>query len=312
MNDGRSKAYDFPLVGPGGEPIDLWRTLNSHGLNALPPMALDEETRALVVTLPLPRGRPRTVRIRRGRSGSGRVEVLGRLPGEAMLKSIQTRVRHVLRLEEDLSDFYARIAEDADLAWAREGAGRLIQSPTVFEDVMKTICTTNCAWSATERMVSALCEHLGDRAPDSPEEGWWGRAFPTPEQMAAAEEAFYVDVVRAGYRARYLRAIALDVADGRLDLELLGRSTPEELPDDELEARLLDLPGVGPYAAAHIMLLLGRYSRVILDSWTRPKYARLVNEEHVPDEDIRRRFQAYGRYAGLAFWLFVTRDWVED
>src|SRR3972149_1782826 len=27
-------------------------------------------------------------------------------------------------------------------------------------------------------------------------------------------------------------------------------------------------PGVGPYAAAHIMMTLGRYHRLILDSWT--------------------------------------------
>lgn len=51
---------------------------------------------------------------------------------------------------------------EPDLAWVVRGAGRMIRSPTVFEDVVKTICTTNCAWSATIRMVSALVEHLGE------------------------------------------------------------------------------------------------------------------------------------------------------
>jgi len=27
------------------------------------------------------------------------------------------------------------------------------------------VCTTNCAWSATERMVGALVAHLGEAAP---------------------------------------------------------------------------------------------------------------------------------------------------
>ena len=67
---------------------------------------------------------------------------------------------------------------------------------------------------------------------------------------------------------------------------------------------------MGPYAAAHIMMTVGRHSRLILDSWTRPKYARLLGRSRaVPDATIRRRFRRFGPEAGLAFWLFVTRDW---
>jgi N-glycosylase/DNA lyase len=160
-------------------------------------------------------------------------------------------------------------------------------------------------------MVGALVEHLGEKAPGALASGSRGRAFPTPRTMAEAGEDFYRDVVRAGYRGRYLRSLAASAAEGTLDLETLGSAGPEELPDDELEKRLLALPGVGPYAAAHIMTMLGRYSRLILDSWTRPKYARLTGQENVPDADITGRFAGYGRYAGLAFWLYITRDWVE-
>ena len=46
--------------------------------------------------------------------------------------------------------------------------------------------------------------------------------------------------------------------------------------------------------------------------WTRPTYARIVGRRAVSDTAIIRRFRRYDRYAGLAFWLFVTRDWVED
>jgi 3-methyladenine DNA glycosylase/8-oxoguanine DNA glycosylase len=102
------------------------------------------------------------------------------------------------------------------------------------------------------------------------------------------------------------------VVDGQVELESLGQLSREVLSDQELEARLLALPGVGPYAAAHVMLMLGRYSRLILDSWTRPTYARLVGRRRlVSDRMIERRFRPYGPYAGLAFWLFLTRDWLE-
>ena len=192
-----------------------------------------------------------------------------------------------------------------------EGAGRMIRSPTVFEEVVKTICTTNCTWSATVRMVSALVEHLGEPAPGAAD-GPLGRAFPTPEAMSRKKSAFYTETVRAGYRGEYLRSLARSVASGKLDLEALGRANADELPDDEVEAQLLALPGVGPYAAAHIMMLLGRYSRLILDSWTRPKYLRVSGAKRAKDSTIERRFRRYGPYAGLAFWLYLTRDWVEE
>jgi N-glycosylase/DNA lyase len=150
-------------------------------------------------------------------------------------------------------------------------------------------------------MTTALVGHLGVEAPGG------RRAFPSPQAMAAADEGFYRDVVRAGYRGPYFRALALDVAEGRLELESLDDPA---LPDDEVAARLLALPGCGPYATAHVMMLLGRYSRLVLDSWTRPQYARL-NGRKAADRTIERRFRRYGDYAGLAFWLYLTRDWVE-
>jgi N-glycosylase/DNA lyase len=240
------------------------------------------------------------------------VTILGRRPSEAVADDLVEAVRHVLRLDADLSPFYATAAADPDLAWVVSGAGRMVQSPTVFEDVVKTICTTNCAWSATVRMVHAIVAHLGEPAVGAPAAGPWGRAFPTPTAMAEAGEPFYRDVARAGYRGAYLASLARSVAEGTLDLERLSTAGPEELPDDELEALLLALPGVGPYAAAHVMMTLGRYHRLILDSWTRPTYARTAGRARVSDATIVRRFRRYGPYAGLAFWLFLTRDWVDD
>ena len=302
---GRSQTAELKLVGAGGEPVDLWRTISSHGVADLPPNLIDDEARTLEVAVRLPRGKPRTAVVSQGRRGRARVTTKGG-SAEAVLPTI----RHMLRLDEDLSPFYEVARGDPELAWAARGAGRLLRSPTVFEDVVKTICTTNCAWSATVRMVSAIVEHLGAPAAGvSP--GPFGRAFPTPEAMAQASEHFYKDVARAGYRGAYLRSLAAAVADGELDLEAFA-APADALPDEELAARLLALPGVGPYATAHMMMLLGRYTPLILDSWTRPKYLKLSGSKRAKDSTIERRFRRYGPYAGLAFWLYLTRDWVDD
>ena len=306
--DGTARA--IRLVGAGGEPVDLRRTLNSHGFVDLPPMRPDDDYRAVEMTLPVRGSRPRRVRVEAAGRTAARLVVLGRAPGDRTLDELETVVRHVLRLDADLSPFYETASADPDLAWVTSGAGRMIRSPTVFEDVAKTICTTNCAWSATVRMVRALVTYLGDPAIGAPADGPEGRAFPTPGAMAEAGEAFYREVVRAGYRGPYLMSLARAVAHGDVELEALGRASADELPDDELEAILLALPGVGPYAAAHIMMMLGRYHRLILDSWTRPTFARKVGRRSVTDASIVRRFRRYGPYAGLAFWLFLTEDWV--
>jgi 3-methyladenine DNA glycosylase/8-oxoguanine DNA glycosylase len=303
-------SVEFPLVGPSGEPVDLERTFHSHGLASLPPMR-PETAGSLVATLPVRGFRPRTVRIAGGRPGHGVVSVVGPPPGREEGERLSAEARRVLRLDEDLSEFYALAAEDPELSWVTRGAGRLIRGSTVFEEVVKTLCTTNCAWSATVRMVSALVEHLGEKAPSAPESGPQGRAFPTAHAMAEAGEEFYRDVARAGYRGRYLISLSRSVAEGDLDLESLD-ANPKELPDDELEKRLLALPGVGPYAAAHVMMMLGRYSRLVLDSWTRPSYARLAGPTGITDSEIEERFSGYGSYRGLAFWLYITRAWIED
>ena len=305
-----SARLDLPLAGPAGEPVDLARTLNSHGFAELAPMRLDEATTTLAMTLRVPGGRPRRVVVGPGRGRRASVEILGPgLLGARAQAAILGSVREVLRMDQDLSRFYADCLADPDLAWAATGAGRMLRSPTVFEDVVKTICTTNCAWSATVRMVNALVGELGEPAVGA--EGPLANAFPTPERMAQAPETFYRETMRAGYRGAYLASLARSVAAGDLDLEALGTTTREELPDEDLEARLLALPGVGPYAAAHIMMTIGRHSRLILDSWTRPKYARLMGKPSVADTTIRRRFRRFGPEAGLAFWLFVTSDWVD-
>jgi 3-methyladenine DNA glycosylase/8-oxoguanine DNA glycosylase len=297
-----TRVADLRLQGAGGEPVDFARTIVSHGVAELPPNTLDLAARTLETTLPVPRG-ARTVRLT-ARGGKLRIDAIRGSVGERTRAVLTRTVAHMFRLDEDLSRFYALVRED-ELAWCALGAGRMLRAPTVFEDVVKTICTTNTAWSGTRKMTHALVDNLGVAAPGG------GRTFPTPEVMAEADLAFYRDVVRAGYRGPYLKTLATDVAEGTIDLEELN---DPELPDEEAAARLLALPGVGPYAAAHVMLTsLGRYSRLVLDSWTRPTYGKLSGARGaLKDATIERRFRRYGDWAGLAFWLYLTQGWVED
>lgn len=285
---------ELPLRGAGGEPVSFARTVHSHGCARLPPAEIE----------PAP-----LVYKRRFRAGNRVVDVAMRerkrrlvveaasVPSARAAVQIEAAIGRMFRLDADLSEFYTRIAGDALLAWAARGAGRILASPTVFEDVVKTICTTNCTWSATIRMTTALSE-LG------------GGAFPDAAALAETPDGWYRDVAKMGYRGAYVREIARDVASEEMDLEALLDT--QRVDDSSVESALLALPGIGPYGAAHVMQLLGRHRQLVLDSWTRPKYRRLAGKKQAKDSTIRRAFARYGEYAGLAFWLYLTRDWLEE
>jgi len=301
-------ARTFPLSGPAGEPVSLWRTLTSHGIVQLPPMFPDEKSKSSLITLETGPGSVHTIRIELEGPGVAAVTSLDRAwrPDARAVDAC----RRLLRLDDDLSEFYAVAESDPELSWVTVGAGRLLRCTSPFELIIKTICTTNCTWSATTRMISAIVGHLGRPASPrgaSPEAG--GRTFPSAEAMAEASDDFYREIARTGYRASYIRKISRMVADGSLDPERLEADAMDDrVPSGELRQQLLDLPGLGPYAAAHIMLVLGRQDEPIIDSWTRPTFERLSGRPATRHE-IDQRFGRYGRRLGLAFWVYLTRDW---
>lgn len=292
------------LVGAGGEPVDLARTLRSHGVADLPPNEITADG-TLFTTVLSAGGDAWLVELAADGAARARLGTPSgaTAPPPVHRSALVAQARHMLRLDEDLSAFYLLAVADPALVWVAAGAGRMMRSPTVFEDLVKTICTTNCAWSGTVRMVSALVDELGTPAAGAPE----CRSFPAPATVAEAGDAFFRDVARAGYRGPYLRALADDVASGELDLEQLRDPA---LPDQEVAERLLRIAGVGEYAMAHMMMLLGRYQRLILDSWTRPKYRRVSGHPRITDKGMERAFRRYRQFAGLAFWLMLTEDWL--
>jgi len=203
-----------------------------------------------------------------------------------------------------MSAFYRLLADDADFGWIPiQGAGRLLRSPTVFEDLVKMICTTNCSWALTQKMVTGLVESLGRESDDG------HRTFPTPEAMALMPLKFYVNEVRSGYRAAYLKELADRVASGALDVEGWLRSP---LATAELIKEMRGVKGVGPYAAENLLKLLGRYDGLALDSWTRAKFNSLHNNgRKATDKKIARYYSRFNEWRGLALWCDLTRDWLE-
>ncbi|MEQ1606164.1 MAG: hypothetical protein ABL999_14980 [Pyrinomonadaceae bacterium] len=251
-------------------------------------------------------------------------------------------VRHLLRLDDDLDGFYASIAGHERLNWVGERrAGRMLRSPTVFEDLVKTICTTNCSWALTKIMVNNLVENLGmvSVAPASQAKGEppalagglnredasgvketsradtavlpanaGGSPFPTAAAMASMSEDFYRGEMRAGYRAPYFVELAEAVASGKLDPELWLTS---DLPTGELKKEMKKVKGVGDYAAENLLKLVGRYDGLALDSWLRSQFYKNHNsEKKCDDKKIEKYYKKFGEWRGLVIWCDMTEKWI--
>jgi N-glycosylase/DNA lyase len=278
------------------------RTVMSHGWCVLPPFEFDESKWVLVRVLDVGQSKPVTVTITGSRGGI-LIKTSRRVSKKAADKILRD-VRHMFRLDDDMTSFYQAVAEEPEFAWiAAEGAGRLLRSPTVFEDLVKMICTTNCSWALTEKMVHEMVNRLGGESDDG------RRAFPTAEAMAQKSEKFFRDKIRAGYRAPYLKELAQRVVSGELDVESWLSS---DLPVTDLLKEMKGVKGVGNYAAENLLKLIGRYDGLALDSWTRAQFFKSRNNgRKASDKKIARFYARFNSWRGLALWCDMTRHWLE-
>ena len=278
------------------------RTVMSHGWCALLPFEFDKMTWTLIRVLDAGEATPVTVRITSAKRALA-IELSRRLK-KASVENVIRDVRHMFRLDDDLQVFYKSVSAEAEFAWiADEGAGRLLRSPTVFEDLVKMICTTNCSWALTEKMVAGLVNELGRVSDDG------RKSFPTAAVMARRPVGFFRDKIRSGYRAPYLKELAQRVARGSLEVESWLTS---DLPVAELLKEMKSVKGVGNYAAENLLKLLGRYDGLALDSWTRAQFARVRNQDRAAnDKKISRFYARFGSWRGLVLWCDMTRHWLD-
>jgi 3-methyladenine DNA glycosylase/8-oxoguanine DNA glycosylase len=288
---------------PTPRTFSFQRTVISHGWRELLPFSLDKGLWRLLRVIDLDGKSPVTVSL----TASKRFVRI--ITSRSLSKPESTRVvrdiRHILRLDDDLQAFYLATSNDPGFEWiAQQGAGRMLRSPKVFEDLVKMICTTNCSWALTEKMVTGLVQNLGRESNDG------RRTFPSPEAMALMPLSFYVDEVRAGYRSAYLKELADRVASGSLNVEEWLTSP---LSTAELVKEIKSVKGAGDYAAENLLKLLGRYDGLALDSWTRAKFFQVRNNgRKATDKKIARYYARFNEWRGLALWCDMTRDWLSD
>jgi N-glycosylase/DNA lyase len=302
--------------------FNFWRTVYSHGWCSLPPFSVDKDRQKLRQIIRLSSGEIVPVELRPASKQQLFIDLSSpKSIGAKEKREIIAIVTSCFRMGEDFSEFYLEAKKHPRFRWApNAGAGRLLRAQTVFEDVVKMICTTNCSWGLTETMVRNLCTKLGSKSsseggPDStPAPGRDGAGsahvtFPAPEAIAGSSEKFLRKEIRAGYRAPYLLELSRRVVTKDIELESWRTST---LTTEELFEEVRSVKGVGPYAAGNILKLLGRYDYLAVDSWCRKQFFELhKNGRSTSDKVIEKFYAPFGKWKGLFFWLDVTKHWYD-
>ncbi|MEQ1854325.1 MAG: hypothetical protein ABMA01_22370, partial [Chthoniobacteraceae bacterium] len=142
---------------------DLARDVCSYGYFLLSPNHWEPATRTFTRTLalegggakiditqPRKRGAPLTLTADRSLSAAERADAKG-------------QISRMLRLDEDAA--HVRAFHKLDPRWKRSGRGRLLRSPSFFEDVIKTVTSCNVTWPSTVSMNRRLCEVFGEPSP---------------------------------------------------------------------------------------------------------------------------------------------------
>lgn len=273
--------------------------VRSHGWYGLPPFSYDKEAgglRTYVELSPLtPTGESEKAAQVTFRVTNGKLEAWSDKLEPSRLRAV---ARRVFSLDLDFSRAEESLAPVPEIARSldRRG-GRMLRAPTLFEDAVKILFTTNCSWAATRGMVERLIALAGAD----------GRAFPSPREVAKISTATLAKRVRCGYRAEALRLFAKRVASGKLDLA--AWEDPVR-PSEDLREAIVAERGFGPYAAEGLMRILGRHDFFALDSWTRQQYRRMYpGPASSTDRAIARRYVRFGAHRGLALWLDMTREW---
>ena len=278
----------------------------SHGWAYLPPFSEDGDY--LRYAILLPKAGPRQVLLHwSDGSNTIRVGIPDRKIGEADRQFVRDKVRWMFRADEDFAEFWSLCRGHAVLGHCKANrTGSLLRCPTVFEDVVKTICTINAHWRNTKTMVANLCRMFGEACPGDEE----AFTFPGPDRLAAASDR-ELQEAKFGFRARYVSEFTRRVMVGDLDLD----AWCQEKDTAAVRAAVLDVKGIGNYAANHILMLLGHYDQIPCDSEVRSYLG--VSSKAPPKEVDRvaaKRYGHWGRFAYLAYKferVFAKENYVD-
>lgn len=284
-------------------------TVYSHGWSDLKPFQLGQNPVRLSYVYGSSRNQVHFLNI--FESGKRRLEIQteGKLT-DPQRKEILNIIERMFRLDEDYAEFYNIAKASDEYSWIlKYGAGRLLRGASLWEDMVKMLCTTNCTWRLTQIMTENLVSKMG-RGKKNKNSEKTIQTFPAPEEIANKTEKYLRNEIKMGYRAPYLLEFAQSVVSGRLNLQ---EFESHSISTSDLYKELRGIKGFGDYAVSNLLKLLGRYDFLGADSWSRQKfYDKHFKGKSVDDKKIQSHYKKFGNWSGLFFWMDMTENWYKE
>lgn len=214
--------------------------------------------------------------------------------------AIADRIRFFLSLDDDLEPFYAIGRADPPFAPIIERFYGLHQPKflTPFEIACWAVLAQRIPMPIAHRIKLALVERFGASITVH---GETYRAFPEPEQLAAADPAALAAVVRNERKLEYLQAVIQFFLE--VDEAFLRAGDYEQVV-----ARLRGIRGIGEWSAHFILVRgLGRMEHVSsLDQELAKAAANIYNNgQPLTAAGLQQHIDRYGAMQG--YWSYYSR-----
>ena len=219
---------------------------------------------------------------------------------EETQNAVVERMTFFLSLEDDLQPFYRIGQEDVDFSPIIEllYGYHQVKFLTPFENACWAVLTQRNPMKIAQKTKQVLIEKYGNHL-DVNENVYW--AFPEPIQIVVADESELLKVIRNDQRTEYLIATAR--AFSEVNEEFLKIA-----PDEEVEAWLRNIKGIGEWSATFIMVRgLGRMERIPLTETRLLEAASKVygHGEELSRDDLKCLAERYGSWQG--YWAHYLR-----
>ncbi len=204
-------------------------------------------------------------------------------------------------MERDYASIKSNLSHDDILKKAISfGGGIRILNQDPFECLVSFIISASNNIPRIKKIIDSLCRNFGDKITYLGKDYY---TFPTPERLASLSLED-LNVIKAGFRDKYILNAAKCVAGGFTDLESLKNASFEYA-----KTELLKLSGVGNKVADCVLLFsLEKYSSFPVDVWIKRivEYCYFDTEQtnDAVSEFARQRFADLGGFAQqyLFYW----------
>jgi 3-methyladenine DNA glycosylase/8-oxoguanine DNA glycosylase len=219
------------------------------------------------------------------------------------LTGFKRSVATLIGADQELIDFYAMARKDDILRHTVEDLYGMhdTQVAYLFNSVVLSICLQMAKLGRSMKMMASINRSYGTPVSFDHKKI---RVEPSADTIARLKPEELANRCNLGYRAKYLVGAAKMVSMGFPDIHQIM-----SMPPDDAKKKLMELPGIGDYAAD----IINPHGGFPIDAWSVDVFGKLFFGrepddargaiEAVKEEGLRR----WGRFAWMAFF-YVAQD----